>query len=204
MNVTGYILAGGLSSRMGRDKAFLKFGETTFLENAAAVLRPVCREVKAVFNISQKGFAGHLPEGVSGVFDIYEGRGPLGGIHTAFSDCPTEIAAVLAVDLPFVTTAAMEKLCALIAEEKTAAAFVPLQTDGRIQPLAAVYRAKKCLPPAEEILAKKEKASMRRFLETINAKFIKAGDLSKNADLFLNVNEKSEYEKLISKDHGLV
>ena len=111
---TGYILAGGKSSRMGRDKAFLKIGEKTFLENAVEILTPVCKQVKIVLNKSQTHFIEKLPEGISHIFDIHENRGAVGGIHAAFQDCKTEFAVILAVDLPFVTSEAIEKLCEII------------------------------------------------------------------------------------------
>ncbi len=81
---TGYILAGGKSSRMGRDKAFLKIGEKTFLENAVEILKPNCDQVKIVLNKSQNHFIEKLPDGISHIFDIHENRGALGGIHAAF------------------------------------------------------------------------------------------------------------------------
>ena len=99
---TGYILAGGKSSRMGRDKAFLKIGDKTFLENAVEILKPNCEQVKIVLNKSQNHFIEKLPDDISHIFDIYENRGAVGGIHAALQDCQTEFAVILAVDLPFV------------------------------------------------------------------------------------------------------
>ena len=55
-NFTGYILAGGKSSRMKRDKAFLEIGGKTFLENAFSALAPNCKRVKIVLNPAQKHF----------------------------------------------------------------------------------------------------------------------------------------------------
>ena len=139
---TGYIFAGGKSSRMGADKAFLKIGEKTFLENAVEILKSNCDQVKIVLNKSQTHFIEKLPDGISYIFDIHENRGALGGIHAAFQDCETEFAVILAVDLPFVTSEAIEKLCEIILREKDFSAIVPRQTDGRFQPLCAVYRVK--------------------------------------------------------------
>lgn len=195
---SGYVLAGGKSSRMGADKAFLKIGEKTFLENAVGILKPNCKQVKIVLNKSQKHFTEKLPAGISYIFDIHENRGALGGIHAAFQDCETEYAVILAVDLPFVTSEAIEKLCEIIFDEKDFSAIVPRQTNGKLQPLAAVYRVKDCLPKAEEMLSKTESASVRDFLETVNAKIIEAEVLDKNQDLFLNINNRNEYEKILA------
>jgi molybdopterin-guanine dinucleotide biosynthesis protein A len=191
---TGYILAGGKSSRMGADKAFLKIGEKTFLENAVEILKPNCEQIKIVLNKSRNHFIKKLPVGVSHIFDIHENRGALGGIHAAFENCQTEYAVILAVDLPFVTSEAVGKLCEIILCEKDFSAIVPRQRDKRLQPLCAVYRSKDCLNQLKEILSNNEPASVRDFLKKIETKIIEADILDKNQDLFLNVNNRSEYE----------
>ena len=166
---------------MGADKAFLKIGDKTFLENAVEILALVCHQVKIVLNKSQLHFIEKLPDGISHIFDIYENRGALGGIHAAFQDCKTEFAVVLAVDLPFVTSDAVEKLCKIILDEKDFSAIVPRQTDGKLQPLCAVYRVKDCLPKAEEILSKTESASVRDFLEMTQTKLLKTENLDRKS-----------------------
>ena len=182
---------------MGEDKAFLKIGEKTFLENAVEILNPVCAQTKIVLNKSQNHFIEKIPGGVSYVFDVYENRGALGGIHAAMKDCQTEFAAVLAIDLPFATSEAVEKLCEIILAEKDISAVVPRQPDGKLQPLCAVYRTKNCLQKAEEILSKTDSASVRFFLEKLNTEIIDALILDENKDLFLNVNNPHEYQNLL-------
>lgn len=199
MKFTSYVLTGGKSSRMGADKAFLKIGEKTFIENAAEILQPNCGRVKAVFNKSQNHLIEKLPRNVLPIFDVYENRGALGGIHAALQDCQTEFALVLAVDLPLVTSEAIQKLREIISNEKDFAAVVPRQTDGKLQPLCAVYGVKDCLKKAEEILSKTESASMRHFLETINTKIIDAKNLSENENLFVNVNSPTDFENISKK-----
>jgi molybdenum cofactor guanylyltransferase len=192
----GYVLAGGKSSRMGADKAFLKIGEKTFLENAVEILKPDCKQIKVVLNKSQNHFIEKLPDDVSHIFDQYENRGALGGMHAAFHDCKTEFAVILAVDLPFVTSEAIEKLCEIILREKDFSAIVPRQTDGKLQPLCAVYRAKNCLSKPEQILSEVVSISARDFLKTIETKIIETGDLGANKNLFTNVNSPLDLENL--------
>ncbi|MEO6590008.1 MAG: molybdenum cofactor guanylyltransferase [Pyrinomonadaceae bacterium] len=199
IDFTSYILSGGKSSRMGTDKAFLKFGEKTFLENAVGILESNCENVKIVLNKSQNHFIEKLPDGVSHIFDIHENRGALGGIHAALQDCKTEFAIILAVDLPFVTSEAIEKLCVNISQEKDSSAIVPRQTDGKLQPLCAVYRAKDCRQKAEDILSKTDSASVRDFLETTNVKIIDSKSWAQNQNLFLNINFQSDYETCLSE-----
>lgn len=196
MKFTGYILAGGKSSRMGADKAFLEIGGKSFLENAFEILQPICSQTKIVLNCGQKHFIEKLPGGVSYVFDIYENRGAVGGIHAAFKDCETEFAVILAIDLPLVTREAIENL-AKIALTKNTAAIVPRQIDGRLQPLAAVYRVKNCLPEIEKLMDENKSASARDLLERIFAFYVEQSEITTNVNLFLNVNFPADFQKLI-------
>jgi molybdenum cofactor guanylyltransferase len=193
-NFSGYVLAGGKSSRMGADKAFLKIGEKTFLENATRALKPNCGRVKIVLNKSQTHIIEKLPENAVHIFDIYENRGALGGVHAALKDCKTEFAIILAVDLPFVDEGAIKKLCEIVMGSKDFSAIVPRQNDRRLQPLCAVYQVKNCLPKLEEILSKNESSSVHDFLEMVETMIVDQTRLSDNENLFLNVNNSKDYK----------
>lgn len=193
---SGYVLTGGKSSRMKRDKAFLKIGDKTLLKNAVDALKPNCSQTKIVLNKSQTYFIEKLPEDISYIFDIYENRGAPGGIHAALQNCETEFVIILAVDLPFVTSETIETL-AKIALSKNSAAIVPRQNDGKVQPLCAVYRVKDCLPEIEKILLKKNPASARNFLEKISTHYVEQNKLTNDANLFLNINLPSDFQNLI-------
>ena len=189
---TGYILAGGKSSRMGADKFALKIGGETFLERAVQTLKPACATVKIVLNQTQKNIETNLEI----LCDIHENRGALGGIHAAFTNCETKFAVILAVDLPLVTGDAIKKICTIAIESEDFSAIVPRQRDNKIQPLAAVYRVDVCLPKVEEILSNNKSASMRSFIETIETKFIEADSLSADENLFFNVNCPPDLDKI--------
>ncbi len=127
---SGYILAGGKSSRMGTDKAFLKIGEKTFVENAVEILRTVCESrVKIVLNQNQKHFTEKLPQNLTYIFDIYQNRGVLAGIHSALKDCQTKYAVILAVDLPLVTQDVILKLAMSLTDYQECSAIVPEQAN---------------------------------------------------------------------------
>ncbi|MCB1023640.1 MAG: molybdenum cofactor guanylyltransferase, partial [Acidobacteria bacterium] len=152
-NFSGYVLAGGRSSRMGRDKAFLEINGKTFLQNAIEILSPVfASRVKVVLNRQQTHFIEKLPAGIAHIFDIYENRGPLGGIHASFMDCKTKFAVILAVDLPLVKPGLIEALSTRAVGNR-ADAVVPIQSEtGLKQPLCGVYRVASCVTPLEVIL----------------------------------------------------
>ncbi len=179
---------------MGRDKAFLSIGEATFIEKAVAALKPNCELTKIVLNQSQTSFIEKLSADIPHIFDIHENRGAPGGIHAALQDCQTEFAVVLAVDLPFITNDAVEKLCEIALESKNYAAMIPRQNDGRLQPLCAVYRTKNCVSPLEKMLQKNESVAVRDFLETIETKIIDATILG-SENLLVNINSPQDFVK---------
>src|SRR5437763_3361093 len=81
MQSDAYILIGGRSSRMGRDKATLSFGETTLAEHAAAAAQAALPDARVTFVATN---AGQFP-GPNVICDIEQGRGPLGGFHAALT-----------------------------------------------------------------------------------------------------------------------
>lgn len=128
----GFLLAGGQSSRMGVDKAFLNFGGTTLLDRALGVLQAACGSVTIVGDPAKFAGAGRV------ITDVFPGRGPLGGIHAALVDSRAELNAILAVDMPFVSAELVRFLIAA-AEDSSAVVVVPRASAG-FQPLCAVYR----------------------------------------------------------------
>lgn len=198
-NLSGFVLAGGKSSRMETDKAFLETGGETFLDKAVKTLQTVCeKRVKIVLNNNQNNFIERLPEGVPHVFDIYENRGAPGGIHAALSNCATKYAMILAVDLPFVTTGAIENLANIALSSNKFIAVVPHQTDGGTQPLCAIYHARYCLPALESLMEANDSASVRDFLELIAPRYINQNDLTADdtTDIFFNVNYPADFRRV--------
>jgi molybdenum cofactor guanylyltransferase len=134
----GFLLAGGRSSRMGRDKALLELGGRTMVEIALEKLGSVCREVSLV---------GNNPElarfDVTVVPDAIAGCGPLGGIVAGLEASTSEWSLFLAVDVPFVPVEVLKML--LVAAEADGAMCVMAEAYGQRQPLVALY-AKAALP----------------------------------------------------------
>ena len=191
----GYVLAGGKSSRMGTNKAWLKLASgETFLERSVNNLKTVCgNRVKVVISNKQfDQFSQRFPA-FDYIFDVLPERGALGGIHAALLDCAADFAVVLAVDLPLVKDRTLENL-ARLALSKNVAAVVPAQTDGRPQPLAAVYRVKGCLSPLEDFLNERDSASARGFLRRLDSVcFAPQNELSDDERVFFNVNRPEDF-----------
>ncbi len=131
-DVTAYILAGGKSTRMGAEKAFLLLGGQTLLERALGVARAVTDEVCIV------GETKKFQEFAPVVEDAFRGCGPLAGIHAALCASQRELNLILAVDLPFVTKELLQYLLGRTRSEK--ATVTVAHAGGGWQPLCAVYR----------------------------------------------------------------
>jgi len=193
-NFTGFVLAGGKSSRMGVDKYALELGGETFLDRALDVLKPVCETVKIVLNNDQ-----HIETNLPVVRDIYQERGAPGAIHAALKNCETKFAVILAVDLPNVSTEAIENLTNITLASNKYIAFVPRQTDSRPQPLCAVYRAKYCLPALEKLLEENNTASVQDFLDLLLPKYIETNRLSADENILFNVNSPDDFQQIGSE-----
>lgn len=187
----GFVLVGGKSSRMGADKFALQIDGETFLERAVKTLSNTCESVKIVLNQTQ-----NIETKLEIVRDIYENRGALGGIHAALKNCETKFAIILAVDLPFVTTEAIENLANFALSSNKYIAAVPRQTDLRAQPLCAIYLAKYCLPTLEKLLNELNSASVKDFLELLFPKYINQKHLSADKNLLFNVNSQKDFQIL--------
>ncbi len=150
----GFLLAGGKSSRMGADKAFLDFGGQTSLERALSVMGEVCDRIAIVGDPAR--FAKYeTGKCESVVADIFSGCGPLAGIHAALVHSSAKLNLMLAVDMPFVSRELLAFLFA--AAENTDAVITVPRTRKGLQPLCAVYRREFCTAAEQALRAGKYK-----------------------------------------------
>lgn len=135
----GFVLAGGKSSRMGTDKAFLEFGGETLLDRALAVVGTVCSSV-AIVGDPVKFAKYEAPKYGPVVADIFPGCGPLAGIHAALAHSTAELNLMLAVDMPFVSTELLAFLLGMAEDEDNNAIVTVPRVGKGLQPLCAAYR----------------------------------------------------------------
>jgi molybdopterin-guanine dinucleotide biosynthesis protein A len=193
MMIEGFILAGGASSRMGEDKSRLTLGGRTLVESAARTLRAVTPRVSVVS--SRDGAESH---GLPLVRDLRAGVGALGGLHASLASCSAVWAAVVACDLPFVTGELLARLASMCADDLDA--VVPMQEDGRLQPLCALYRARACLKQVEEMI-RADELRPRLLLSRVRARrvaFEELCDLEGSRRFFLNVNTPEDYARALN------
>lgn len=125
-----FILAGGKSSRMGEDKAFLRLNGKSLLETARELVSHVCGKVSVVGDRARFG-----PEAIE---DVYPDSGPLGGIHAALAATKSDLNLVIAVDTPFLEPKFLRWMLHRAATTHSIVT-VPRLASG-FQPLCAVYR----------------------------------------------------------------
>jgi molybdopterin-guanine dinucleotide biosynthesis protein A len=129
--LSGFVLAGGKSTRMGQDKAAVTLNGLTLLQHALAALREVCSDVAILGKHELYDALGPVYE------DIFPGCGPLGGIHAALSNAKTQFNLIIAVDTPFLAP----KFLSYLAERAidSSAMVTTPEIDDYTQPLCTVY-----------------------------------------------------------------
>jgi molybdopterin-guanine dinucleotide biosynthesis protein A len=187
--VEGFILVGGASSRMGTEKAQLFLGGQQFVERIARALGSITEHVSVV---GDKGLSADWswPK----VKDLHTNWGALGGLHAALSATRAPWAAIVACDLPFVSGELFVRLASLRQDHD---AVVPLQADGRRQPLCALYRAASCRELAAELIACGERRP-RALLDRIRTRFVapsELSDLEGSQHFFSNINTPEDYAR---------
>jgi len=186
----GFILVGGQSSRMGSDKSQLIFGRRTGVEHIAAALRSLTPKVSLVG-------AGSERAGFENVPDTFTHWGALGGIHAALAACKSEWAVIAACDLPLVSAQLFGRLWQFVNQGDPWDAIVPIQPDGRPQPLCAIYLRETCLAAATKLIARDEHKP-RALLADVRTHWVdfdKISDLPGAENSFLNVNSPADYER---------
>jgi molybdopterin-guanine dinucleotide biosynthesis protein A len=191
MDLDAFVLVGGRSSRLGQDKALVELEGVKLAERAAATLSEALspRSVSLVAANEEQFGTGTFKPSLRRISDIYPGKGATGALHVAVSSAATEWAAVLACDLPFVTTELIRRLAATISKDVDA--VVPVQADGRIQPLCAFYRAANCREYLEEVLGRTELpplAAITQSLRTCSIGHDEISDMPGSEHFFLNIN----------------
>jgi molybdopterin-guanine dinucleotide biosynthesis protein A len=191
--ITAFILAGGRSTRMGTDKAFVLLDGRTLLAGALDLARSLTDDVRIVGDPSK--FASFAPV----VEDLFSGCGPLAGIHAALRSSQTDLNLLFAVDMPFLTPALLQYILGRAQDSDTAMVTVPRTAQGW-QPLCAVYR--------REFASIAEKA-LRAGRYKIDALFTEAGaqaigepelqSAGFSLDLFSNLNTPDDLAEATSK-----
>jgi len=182
--MTGVILVGGKSRRMGTDKAFLEVGGKAMFERVLEVFREnFCHIILS--GDRQERFASY---GLPIYEDIYPGSA-LGGLYTGLFRAQTEYVFVCPCDVPFPSGKVISYLCSLISGYD---AVVPVTANG-FEPLFAVY-SKNCLQPMKDQL-ESSNFCVYDFYPRVNVRYVEQQELEPvdpAAKTFLNLNTPEE------------
>jgi len=187
-NATAFILAGGKSSRMGEDKAFLRLHGKTLLEIAHGLVSGACGKVSIVGDRARFG-----PDAIE---DIYPDSGPLGGIHAALAATKSDLNLVIAVDTPFLEPKFLRWMLHRAATTPSIVT-VPRLASG-FQPLCAVYR-RSFKAFAEEAL-KAGKFKIDPLYEKVRTQTVTEAELNHLAfdlRMFDNLNTRAEFDRAV-------
>lgn len=182
------ILAGGKSSRMGKDKALLEFDGTNFIEKIAGELSFF--EEKLIARGNNSSVTRLQKESWKIIPDIYPEHGPMGGIHAALKECEAEQLFCVSCDMPFITGELAKWLCSRM--EDGIDAVIAVTSDGKYHPLCGIYRKELC--EIFETHLKQDKNRLMTVLGTCNVSYVQLDEnISKQ---LMNINTKSDYEHL--------
>jgi len=190
-DVTGILLVGGRSSRMGKDKAFLPFRGAPIFETVLNVLKVNMEKVLLVGDRPER-FAAY---GLTVLPDIYPGSA-LGGLYTGLHAADTPYIFASPCDLPF---ASPEVLAYMLALRSGYDAVVPM-TGEHPEPLFALY-SKNCLEPIRDLLETRN-YRVYDFFPRVRVRRVVESELSSAADfgrIFRNVNTEEEYHRLLEE-----
>jgi phospholipid/cholesterol/gamma-HCH transport system ATP-binding protein len=186
--VTAFILAGGRSTRMGLDKAFVQLDGRTLLARALELARGLATDVRIVGDVAKFEKFGPVVE------DIFQNCGPLGGIHAALRASATELNLILAVDVPFVAAQFLSYMIAQAVNCSSASAVVP-RAAGGWQPLCAVYR--RSFAEGAETALRAGHNKIDRLFDLLEIRVIDEDELVRagfSLDIFRNLNTREELE----------
>ena len=164
--VTGLVLAGGRSSRVGRDKLAERIDGRTLLHNAIDGVTPASTEIIVV---ATPGAAPDLPAGAWLIHDPVAFEGPLAGVAAGLRVAHESIVLVVGGDMPTLVGAVIDSMLVVLDESGVEA--VVLEHDGRARPLPMALRRDPAIAAADVLLADGERR-LRALIETLETTVI--------------------------------
>ncbi|MDA1349366.1 MAG: molybdenum cofactor guanylyltransferase [Chloroflexi bacterium] len=192
IDVSGVVLAGGLSRRLGRDKAVEPVDGVPLIGRVISRLSEVSQQTVVVVNEPGRVAALPLPTSAKTAVDIYPGKGSLGGIFTGLSAADGEWAFVVSCDMPFLNTALLSHMLSL---REGFDVVVPV-IDGRPEPTHALYN-KACLPHMQRRLEADE-LKIIGFFEEVKVFYLAEEELDRFDPehlSFFNVNTQEDLDR---------
>jgi molybdopterin-guanine dinucleotide biosynthesis protein A len=202
LEISGIILAGGKSLRLGHDKILEIVGATSLLELVISRVEPLCKNI-VIVTAKERTFSqlANRPN-LKVVSDIFPGQGSLGGIYTGLVESGSFYNLIVAADMPFLN----ESLLRRMIEVCDGFDFTLPRIDRMYEPLHAIY-SRDCIPPMESLIQKGEKTIIKLF-EYVKVNFLDVEEIDRydpQHQSFFNINTKDDLElarKIIGGQNG--
>lgn len=187
-NITGIILSGGKSSRMGTDKGFLKLNGKTFIEASIDALKPLVSKIIIISNN-----AAYDVFKFKRIEDEIENSGPLAGVYTGLKHSITEYNLILSCDIPLINTEVLKLLIEAIDDTSE---VIQIENNDKTSPLIALYKSS-CANTFYKLLSEGE----RRLRYAVNQCQVKHVKLNSETSIYTsNINTPEEF-KMITNDY---
>ena len=194
-SVTGIVLAGGQSRRLGRDKAVETIVGQPMLHRVFDRIRPVCDDISVVVSDDARADNLPIPADVLVITDKYPGKGSLGGIYSGLIASPGEYGLVVACDMPFLNISLLEEILKLGADVDVCVPVI----SGRPEPTHALY-SKNCVPYIKAQLDDDD-LKITRFFNKVKVHYI-SEDASRSIDpqlhSFFNINRQGDLDEALA------
>ncbi len=181
MKLTGIILAGGKSSRMGEDKGLMSFENQPMIQHIIDVVKPMVNDILIISNNEQ-----YTQFGYPVYEDLIKEKGPLAGIYTGLSFSRSDKNVVLSCDVPFVNSTIINLL---INNCKDFDVVIP-EKNKRTHQMIGIYD-KSCVNSFKNQL-KKDQLKLKLAVEKMNFKTVDANQIDDK--IFRNINSKNDIE----------
>ncbi|WP_315796478.1 molybdenum cofactor guanylyltransferase [Paenibacillus sp. BIC5C1] len=201
MEWTGIILAGGLSRRMGFNKALLEWNDSSVLEQIIQAMAPA---VHRIILSTGNNTAAYTALPYDRVQDDYPGKGPLAGLQAALQASETDWNLICACDMPLLEPSFFKGMKWLAESGQEHHAIVP-RLAGRVHPLAGAYH-RRVLPELEQRLID-NRLKVTQWLEEIGCQYVDVDELESAgvhdvAIQLSNMNTPEEYKHIRNRSYG--
>lgn len=183
-NITGIILAGGKSSRMGTDKGLLKLNNKPFIQYSIDALKPLVSNIIIVSDYPE-----HDRFGLKRISDITKDAGPVSGIYSGLEASKTELNLILSCDIPLITSEVLEKILDAV---DNSSEIIQAESNGKTMPLIALY--KRHIKDTFKRFLEQDERRLRVAIKACNYKNVVLDEVFQNTTL--NVNTKEELKQI--------
>ena len=191
-DITGFVLAGGKSSRMGYDKGLINVGESTLIQSAVNLMKAFTTNVYILAPTEK-----YKNIGVPCIADKIDSRGPLSALYTGLISSRTQINIFLACDMPKMR---LEFIKYLVKKSSQHDAVLMKFDDGNVEPLCSIYK-KSCLTIIKSNFEHNQ-YKLSKLLAELNVAYISEKNLNYlglDRSIFTNINTPEDLKSLSPK-----